>query len=234
MRLGDQKPMRFEVIDEQLAEAAFLAHRLLTNERWADRSRILGSRAHRSPAVAVRDLRLSGLVVAIHARAFDETFVDQKITAIAERNDASGGGAVFIRVDRLSIGPSSDLRVPFLELLCFGRKLGGPIILGKVVEFRQTALDARELLANFRRQRGRFRMDTPVFRGKAVIRVEHRPGPCPARPQLLSLGLQLLDGKPADQRRVIHEALVSGAEEIAPDGAAGSLVGGEADESAET
>jgi hypothetical protein len=131
MRLGDQKPMRFEVIDEQLAEAAFLAHRLLTNERWAARSRILGSRAHRSPAVAVRDLRLSGLVVAIHARAFDETLVDQKIAAIADRDDTSGGGAVFIRVDRLSIGPSSELQVPFLEPLCFGRKLGGPIGLRK-------------------------------------------------------------------------------------------------------
>ena len=68
-----------------------------------------------------------------------------------------GGGAGLIRVDRLSIRRSGELRVGFLELLCFGRKLGVPIILGKVVEFRQTALDAREFLANFRRQRGRSR-----------------------------------------------------------------------------
>lgn len=77
-------------------------------------------------------------------------------------------------------------------------------------------------------------MDAPVLGSEAVIRVEHRPSPCPARPQLLTLGLQLLDGKPADQRRVIHEPLVSGAEEIAPDGAPGGLAGGETDERPKT
>ena len=70
-------------------------------------------------------------------------------------------GAVLIRIDCLVSRGPGEFGVTFLELLCFGRKLVGPIVLGDVVEFRQALLEARDLLGKFRRELRRF-SDEPV------------------------------------------------------------------------
>jgi hypothetical protein len=54
------------------------------------------------------------------------------------------------------------------------------------------------------------------------------------RAQLLGLRFELLDREAADERRVVHEAVFVAAGEIPRDRAAGGLLGGDADERAET
>ena len=234
MGAGDLQPVRLEIVDEHLAEAAFLAHGLLAGQRRTGRLLVFGcSRSDRTVPVG-RGLEPVCAVLVTGGGAFDEPFVDPKFATIADRHDAAGGGAVLMRIDRLALRGPGDLGVTFLELLGFGHKLIGPIVLGDVVEFRQALLDARDLLDSFRGKLRRFRMNAAIFGGEAVIGVEHRLGPGPARAQFRGLGFQLLDREPADERRIIHKAFLAAAEQIASDRTARGFVDGEADKCAET
>ena len=75
-------------------------------------------------------------------------------------------------------------------------------------------------------------MDAPEPRGGAPVDVGHRLGPLPAGRELVGGRLELLHGELDEQRRVLQPdpVLVLIGEEVAQHGAAGGLVGGDADE----
>jgi hypothetical protein len=234
VRLRDLQPLGLEIVDEHLAQAAFPSQALLAGQH---RTRyLLGfgyGGSDRPPPAVGRGLGRMGTVFVARGGAFGEGFVDPELAAIADCDDAPGDGAVLIRINSFVPRGPGEVGVTFLELLRFGRKLVGPIVLGDVVEFRQALLKARDLLGRFRCELRRFRMNPAIFGGEAVIGVEHRLGPGPARAQFRGLSFQLLDREPADQGGIIPKAFLAGAEQVAPDGAAGRLVGGQADNGAE-
>ena len=95
------------------------------------------------------------------------------------------------------------------------------------------ALDPVEFGGDLGRIFGRLRLDAAVVREEAVIGIEHRFGPGPVGAQFGGFLFELLDREAVDERRIVHEAVVLAAEQIAGDPAAGGLIGLDADKQAE-
>ena len=91
MGAGDLQSVRLEVVDQQLAETAFLAQCLLGV--WGMMGDFVVF-ASREPE------RLVTGVLGADRRAFDEPFMETKFAVIADRDDNAGSGAVFFAVDR--------------------------------------------------------------------------------------------------------------------------------------
>ncbi len=84
MGAGDLQPVRLEIVDEHLAEAAFFAHGLLAGHRRTGRLLVFGcSRSDRTVPVG-RGLEPVCAVLVTGGGAFDEPFVDPKLAAIAQ------------------------------------------------------------------------------------------------------------------------------------------------------
>ena len=102
MRPGDLQPVRLEIVDQQLAEAAFLAQRLLGAGRGAGGlvvvlvlgagGRTARRRHHRSRASVI-----AGSASPRSGAAFDEALMQAEFAVVADRDDAAGAGAVLRR-----------------------------------------------------------------------------------------------------------------------------------------
>ena len=123
--------------------------------------------------------------------AFDQTLVEMEIAVIADGDDAAGALAVLLGVDGETVGHLFDLAMAFLELRGFGHQLVGPLVLGRVLEFGETLLDALDLPGDFGRKLGRLRTHARVLRREAVLGIQHRLGPGPAGAQFGGLRFQL-------------------------------------------
>ena len=102
MGAGDRQSVCLEIIDQQLAEAALLAHCLL------------GARSTAGDFVVSTGLGSERLVVAgvlgADRRTFDKPFMETKFAVIADRDDNAGDGAVFLAVDRELLDALDEVR----------------------------------------------------------------------------------------------------------------------------
>ena len=142
MGAGDLQSVRLEIVDQQLAEAAFLAQGLL------------GIRGRAADFVVSAGLEPDCLVVAdvasVGRRAFDEPFMETKFAVIADRDDNAGDGAVFLAVDREILDALGELVAALLEPGGFGHQRVGPLVLGDFLEFRETLLRCDRFPRRFR------------------------------------------------------------------------------------
>ena len=225
MGAGDLQSVRLEIVDQQLAEAAFLSDGLP------------GGRGGAGDFVVSAGLEPERLVVVAilgaDRRAFDEPFMETKFAVIADRDDNAGDGAVFLAVDREILDALVEFVMALLELGGFGHQRVGPLVLRGFLELRETLFDALDFPGDFGWQLGRLRTDAAVLRGEVVCGIEHRPGPGPGGAQFGGLLFELLERQPADEGGIVHKAILVAAEEIAGDRAAGGLVRRDADEDAQ-
>ena len=102
MRPGDLQPVRLEVVNQQLTEAAFLAQRLLGAGRGAGGFRVLVIRGRGDEGlvaiVLVLAIDIAGCGGAADSRAFDQALVQAEFAVIADRDDAAGAAAVFVGI----------------------------------------------------------------------------------------------------------------------------------------
>jgi len=151
----------------------------------------------------------------------------------ADGDQAAGAAAIRFGEGGLGGQGPVDLLLPGREVFGLGFVLGAPVLGGDV---RQVVLAPGEVVqerAEVRRWFGRGGLDPAVIGGDAKDGVEHRPGPFPVGGQRRGLGVQLGLGQAADQGGIVHEALVMVAEQVPGDGAAGRLIGFDANEASE-
>ena len=191
MGAGDLQSVRLEIVDQPLAEAALLSDGLL------------GGRGGAGDFVVWASHEPERLVAAgvprVDRRALDEPFMETEFAVIADRDDAAGNGAVFLGIDRETLGHLVNFGAPFLEPGGFGHQCVGPLVLVDLFELLEALLDAPDLGGDLRRKLGRLRTDAAVLRGEVVRGIEHRPGPGPGGAQLGGLLFELLDRQPADE-----------------------------------
>lgn len=95
---GDLQPVSLEIVDQHLAETAFLAELLFGGEGRARGFFLILKFAGRRRLVAVVfAFRGFGCGPATERPAFDETMVETKIAVVADRDDAAGAAAVLRR-----------------------------------------------------------------------------------------------------------------------------------------
>src|SRR3984893_17547193 len=111
----DLQPVRLEVVGQHLAEAAFLAHRLLGAGRRRTGAGIVilvfgrRRRGHLVAVILVFGRRRRGHLVAVilagggggpaaAGGAFDQAFVEMEIAVVADRDDAAGAGSVLLGI----------------------------------------------------------------------------------------------------------------------------------------
>src|SRR6516165_699751 len=122
--------MSLEIVDQDLAEAVFLAQLLLGGEA-ARRPMVLiaGSGRHRALAVTFGlAFAITGVGGIPDGGAFDEALVQAELAVVADRDDAAGAGAVFVGIQRETIDDVVDLGAAPLELRRLGRKFFGELI----------------------------------------------------------------------------------------------------------
>src|SRR6516162_3686702 len=108
---GDLQAMSLEIVDQDLAETAFLAQLLLGSE--AD-SRpmvlIAGFGRHRGlPIILGFAVAITGAGGISNAGAFDKALVQAELAVGADRDDAAGAGVVFLGIDRKTVDNVVDL-----------------------------------------------------------------------------------------------------------------------------
>jgi hypothetical protein len=219
---GDLQPVRFQIVDEKLAEPAFLANLLLAGKRARGGACARGT-GYKWLVVVFR-IGAAAVGIGTAGGAFDETLVEPELAVLADRHDDAGAGAVFRRIDRLGFAGLNELVATGFAFRGFIDQPLGPGIVGERLEFGETVLDVLQLGRDRRRELGGFRAETRILARKAVIGIEHRPHPRPMRAQFLGLGFELGKGETADQWRVVEKPVVVAAEEVAGDSAAGRLV----------
>ena len=92
---GDLQPVRLQVVDEHLAEAAFLAHGLLGGRGGGGCLVVFGRREAGLLVAVVAGVGGMGAGSVAGRRAVDEPFMEKEFAVIADRDDAAGDGAVF-------------------------------------------------------------------------------------------------------------------------------------------
>src|SRR5260370_4142476 len=98
MRPGDLQPMRLQVVDERLAEAAFLAQLLLGREAGGGRGHFfIVIRCLRPFVAPVLGFPGCGGTPAPHGPAFAATLVQREFSLIAARLAAAGAAPVVLR-----------------------------------------------------------------------------------------------------------------------------------------
>ena len=157
MRAGDLMPVRFEIVDEQLVEAAFFAQRLLGAGRNMAGRRIVIFDVARPERVILAVFSLgviagSGRVMG--GAAFDETLMKAEFAVLTDRDDAAGAGAVRLAIDRKTVDRLVDFVAAFLEPLCFGGEFVVPLIGADLFEIAEPLLDALDLLRKLGRRFG--------------------------------------------------------------------------------
>ena len=93
--MRDLQPVRLEIVDQHLAEAAFLAHPLFAARRARGGAGAAGVGRERLVAI-LRVLRGAVAGLAGPCRALDKTLVEPEIAVVADRDDAAGAGPVFL------------------------------------------------------------------------------------------------------------------------------------------
>ncbi|HXC14832.1 MAG TPA: hypothetical protein VNV39_18600, partial [Stellaceae bacterium] len=141
MHPGDLQPVRLEVVNQHLTEAAFLAQRLLGAGRGAGGFLVLVIRRRGDEGFVaiflVLAIDIAGCGGATDSRAFDQALVQAEFAVIADCDDAAGAGPVLIAVDREAVDRLVDFAAPFLELRRFGGEFVAPILLANFFEFTQ-------------------------------------------------------------------------------------------------
>ena len=142
MGAGDLQSVRLEVVDQQLAETAFLAQCLL------------GIRGTAGDFVVSAGLEPDRLVVAAvlgaDRRTFDEPFMETKFAVIADRDDNAGDGAVFFAVDREILDALGEFVMALLEPGGFGHQRVGPLVLGGFLRVPRDAVRCARFPRRFR------------------------------------------------------------------------------------
>src|SRR5260370_17550935 len=124
MRPGDLQTVRVEIVDQELAKAAFLAQLLLGGEARAGGSVVILHFGRRGFLVAVAfGFGVVGRGAVAQRRAFDETLVQTEVAVIANRATAPGACAVFVVVNGETIDDCIDFAAPFAALLAFAPAL---------------------------------------------------------------------------------------------------------------
>ena len=209
--LGDLQPMRLQVVDQRLAEAA-----------------ALGGLGSGIGAGGVDAIGLDGAVGRV-----DHALEHPKQAIGTDGDQATGAAAIRFGESRAGGQGSANLLLPGRDIFGLGLVIGAPVFGGDV---RQVVLALGKVVqdrAEVGRWLGRRGLDPAVVGGDAKGGVEYRPGPFPVGGQRRGFGFELCLGEAADQGRVVHEALVVVAEQVPGDGAASRFIGFDADETTE-
>ena len=165
--------------------------------------------------------------------AFDQALMDQEAALVADRDDNAGALAVGFAVDRFGLIRLDDLVAALFETRGFHHQIVAEFLIRQLAEFLKAHLDAVEFGGDLGLVLGRLRLNPPVLRHEAVVGVEHGFRPSPIGAQFDGLLFELLDREAVDERRLVQEAVVIAAEQVAGDPATGGFIGLDTDKEAE-
>jgi hypothetical protein len=183
MGARDLQAMRLEIVDERLAEAAFLVQRLFGAGGGAGDFcvGVIILRAGGESVVVVPSLGFAifDLGHAADRGPLDEALIQAEFSVVADGDDDAGAGAVLVAEDGEAIDRLVDFGAPLLDLLRFSRKFVSPIVAVDVFKLAETAFDALDFGGKISRHLCRLRPHARVLSEGAVFEIEERFGPFP-------------------------------------------------------